>query len=289
MLLKGVGQLAKPGIWWASFWGLIAAVGVYLGPGRVVARQALRQHRSKDGVNELFTWPLICAAALLSFAHGANDVANAVGPLAAIYEALKTGLVASKAPTPLWIMVLGALGLSVGLALFGARLIRIVGKEITELDHMRAYSIAMAATLTVILAAQLGMPISTTHVTIGAVIGVGFLRELLKANYAKMESAVWAAHAGRDQQEVEAYLRKFETASVKEKQRMYTEMKMRAAEVEREDPLAKRERKAIKKVTQKELVKRSVLMRIVMAWIITVPATAVLAAGLYAFVVAFLN
>ena len=287
MLLKGVGQLVKPGIWWASFWGLVAAVLVYLGPGRVVAGKASRQHRSKDGVNQLFTWPLICAAALLSFAHGANDVANAVGPLAAIYEALKTGLIASKAPTPLWIMVLGALGLSVGLALFGARLIRIVGKEITELDHMRAYSIAMAATLTVILAAQLGMPISTTHVTIGAVIGVGFLRELLKANYAKMEEAVRAAHSGRDTEEVEAYLRKFETASVKEKQRMYAEMKQRADELEREDPLAKRERKAIKKVTQKELVKRSVLMRIVMAWIITVPATAVLAAGLFAFLVAF--
>ena len=152
---------------------------------------------------------------------------------------------------------------------------------------MRAYSIAMAATLTVILAAQLGMPISTTHVTIGAVIGVGFLRELLKANYAKMEEAVRAAHSGRDTEEVEAYLRKFETASVKEKQRMYAEMKQRADELEREDPLAKRERKAIKKVTQKELVKRSVLMRIVMAWIITVPATAVLAAGLFAFLVAF--
>ena len=287
MLLKGIGQLAKPGIWWSSFWGLVAAVGVYLGPGRLVARQALRKQHSKDGVNQLFTWPLICAAALLSFAHGANDVANAVGPLAAIFEALKTGVVASKAATPLWIMVLGALGLSVGLALFGARLIRIVGKEITELDHMRAYSIAMAATLTVILAAQLGMPISTTHVTIGAVIGVGFLRELLKANYAKMEDAVRAAHSGRETAEVEEYLRRFEAASVKEKQRMYAEMKTRSAALEREDPLARKERRAIKKVTQKELVKRSVLLRIVMAWIITVPATAVLAAGLFAFIVAF--
>jgi len=289
MLLKGIGQIAKPGIWWSSFWGLLAGVAVYVGPGRLVAQQALRKRHGKNGINELFTWPLICAAALLSFAHGANDVANAVGPLAAIYEALKEGVVASKAPTPLWIMILGALGLAVGLALFGARLIRIVGKEITELDHMRAYSIAMAATLTVILAAQLGMPISTTHVTIGAVIGVGFLRELLKANYAKMETAVRAAHAGRDQEEVEAYLQRFEAASVKEKQRMYAEMKLRADELEREDPLAKKERKAIKKVTQKELVKRSVLMRILMAWIITVPATAVLAAGLFAFIAAILN
>lgn len=287
MLLKGLGQLVKVGPVAAALWATVAAVFVYSVPGRWVARQALSQQNGKDGVNTLFTWPLICAAALLSFAHGANDVANAVGPLAAIYEALKHSVVASKAPTPLWIMVLGALGLSVGLALFGARLIRIVGKEITDLDHMRAYSIAMAATLTVILAAQLGMPISTTHVTIGAVIGVGFLRELLKANYAKMEEVVRAGHSGGDLEEMESYLKKFEAASVKEKQRMYAEMKLRASDVELRNPSAKKERKAFKKVTEKELVKRSVLMRIVMAWIITVPATAILAAGLFAFIKAF--
>ncbi len=289
MLLKGIGQLAKFGAVAAATWGAVAAVIAYLAFARPVARRAMENSNGKDGVNELFTWPLICAAALLSFAHGANDVANAVGPLAAIFEAMVKGVVASKAPTPLWIMVLGALGLSVGLALFGARLIRIVGKEITELDHMRAYSIAMAATLTVILAAQLGMPISTTHVTIGAVIGVGFLRELLKANYAKMEAIVRAGHTGRDLEEVEAYMRKFEAASVKEKQLMVADMKRRAKELGEEEPFDKKERKAFKKVTKKELVKRSVLMRIVAAWIVTVPATAVLAAGLYVILVLFLG
>ncbi len=287
MFTKGIGQLPRPGFLGATLWGLGAALFIYCVPGRVVARRALRSRNGKLGVNELFTWPLICAAALLSFAHGANDVANAVGPLAAIYEALREGVIASKAPTPLWIMVLGAIGLSVGLALFGARLIRIVGKEITELDHMRAFSIAMAATLTVILAAQLGMPISTTHVTIGAVMGVGFLRELLKANYAKMEAVMRAGHSGRDLEEIEDYLRKFEAASVTEKQRMYAEMKMREAESELVNPSAKKERKAFKKVTQQELVKRSILMRIVAAWIITVPATAIIAAGLFAFLAAF--
>lgn len=288
MLMKGVGALMKPGAVLAAVWGLGAAVVIYALPGRLVARRAVLNGNGngKQDINRLFTWPLIGAAAMLSFAHGANDVANAIGPLAAIYEALVTGAIASKAPTPLWIMVLGAIGLSVGLALFGARLIRIVGKEITELDHMRAYSIAMAATLTVILAAQLGMPISTTHVTIGAVIGVGFLRELLKANYAKMEAVVLAGHSGRDLEEIEEYLRKFEAAPVKEKQRMYEEMKLRAAEIERDNPQAKKERKAFRKVTREELVKRSVLMRIVAAWVITVPATAVVAAGLYVFLLA---
>jgi len=179
-------------------------------------------------VERVFAVLMIFTACSMAFAHGANDVANAVGPLAAIYEAVKAGAIATKAGTPLWIMVLGALGLSVGLALYGARLIRTVGKEITELDNIRAFSIAMAATLTVIVASQLGMPVSTTHISIGAVFGVGFLRELLKVNYAKMEATVRAGHQGADRNEVEGYLQRFEAAEVHEKKRMLAEMKRRA-------------------------------------------------------------
>src|SRR5690606_29423498 len=141
MLLKGVSQLVKVGFLAALVAGAVVALVVWALVRHPIARAAMRQENSKDGVNHLFTWPLVCSAALLSFAHGANDVANAVGPLAAIYEAVKAGAIATKAGTPMWIMVLGALGLAVGLALYGARLIRTVGKEITELDQMRAYSI----------------------------------------------------------------------------------------------------------------------------------------------------
>jgi PiT family inorganic phosphate transporter len=112
---------------------------------------------------------------------GANDVANNVGPLAAIVEVVGSGAgeITAAAPIPLWVMVVGALGIAIGLGLFGPKVIRTVGSEITELDQMRAYCIAMAATLTVILASQLGLPVSTTHVAVGAVFGVGFLREYL--------------------------------------------------------------------------------------------------------------
>ena len=286
MLLKGVSQLVKIGFLTALVIGLVVAVVVWWFIRKPIARMANRQHNSKDGVNRLFTWPLICSAALLSFAHGANDVANAIGPLAAIYEAVKEGAIATKAGTPMWIMVLGALGLAVGLALYGARLIRTVGKEITELDNMRAYSIAMSATLTVIVASQLGMPVSTTHISIGAVFGVGFLRELLKVNYAKMEAVVFAGHQGADRAEVEAYLHRFEAAEVQEKKRMLAEMKRRtkqrqATETAEGALLAKNEQKAMKKAIKKEIVKRSAVMRIVAAWIVTVPATAVLAAILF--------
>ena len=134
---------------------------------------------TREAINLLFTIPLIFAAALLSFAHGANDVANAVGPLAAVYDALTSLAVSEKASIPLWVMVVGGVGISVGLALFGPRLIRTVGSEITELDQMRAFSIMMAAAITVVIASQLGLPVSSTHIAVGAIFGVGFLREWL--------------------------------------------------------------------------------------------------------------
>ncbi len=298
MLLKGVSQLVKVSFGMSVLLGLVFAVVVFVAVSKPIARAAKRQPNNKDGVNALFTWPLVFSAALLSFAHGANDVANAIGPLAAIYEAVVSGAVTAKAATPLWVMVLGALGLAVGLALYGARLITTVGKEITELDRMRAYSIAMAATLTVIMASQLGMPVSTTHVTIGAVFGVGFLRELLKVNYSKMEAVIRAGHQGEDKDAVEAYLSRFEAAPVGEKKRMLADMKKRAAsrkgvpaqpEPAESAPFDKKERKAFKKAYKKELVKRSVVMRIVAAWIVTVPATAVLAAVLYHGIAALLS
>jgi len=287
MLLKGLSQIVKVSFPVALIAGLAVAALVWALVRRPIDRAARQQENSKDGVNQLFTLPLICSAALLSFAHGANDVANAVGPLAAIYEAVKEGAIATKTGTPMWIMVLGALGLAVGLGLYGAKLIRTVGKEITELDQMRAYSIAMAATLTVIVASQLGMPVSTTHISIGAVFGVGFLRELLKVNYAKMEAAVRAGHQGADREEVEAYMQRFEAAEVQEKKQMLADMKQRA-KVRGLDGAVfdKGERKAFKKAYKKEIVKRSVVMRIVAAWIVTVPATAVLAALLFHLVAA---
>ena len=135
-----------------------------------INRQTARMENKKASVNDLFTIPLIFAAALLSFAHGANDVANAVGPLAAIDEAVMGGGgIASRAAIPLWVMAVGAIGISLGLALYGPKLIKTVGSEITELDKTRAFCIAMAAAITVIIASQLGLPVSSTHIAVGGV------------------------------------------------------------------------------------------------------------------------
>jgi PiT family inorganic phosphate transporter len=285
MLIKGLGDIYRLPVDRAALVGLGAGILVFFLLRGTIRRHALRMENSKEGVNELFTLPLIFAAALLSFAHGANDVANAVGPLAAIYEAIQSGEIASRAVTPMWILVLGALGLALGLALYGSKLIRTVGKEITEIDRMRAFSIAIAAAITVIIAAQLGMPVSTTHVTIGALFGVGFLREYLKMNYAKMEETIIAGHEGEERAKVEEYLKRFEAAPIIEKRLMLAEMKKRHKESEEASLFAKKERKALKKAYESQLVKRSLVVRIVAAWIITVPATALLAASLFKLVV----
>lgn len=294
MLLKGLGQVLHVELPAALLAGATVALVTWWLIRAPIRGMAARHQNSKKAVNHLFTWPLICSAALLSFAHGANDVANAIGPLAAIHEAIQTGAIATRTLVPLWILVVGALGLSLGLALYGARLIRIVGREITELDNMRAYAIAMSVSLTVIVASQLGMPVSTTQISIGAVFGVGFLRQWLKGNYDRMEAEVLAGHLGQDRADVAAYLQRFAAAEVQEKKRMLAELKQHnrqsdTAQIAENTLLAKKERKALKKAVAKEIVKRSLAVRIVVAWIVTVPATAALAAMLFYIVRAVLS
>ncbi len=277
LVLKGLKKVWKTDFGTALLIGLAIAVAIYLLVRPLIARSTERLDNNKGAINKLFTIPLIFAAALLSFAHGANDVANAVGPLAAITEALTHGDIARKAPIPLWVMMIGALGIALGLALYGPKLIRTVGSEITDLDQSRAFCIAMAAAITVIIASQLGLPVSSTHIAVGAVFGVGFLREHLKATYSRMIEEIEEHHQGEDREVVEAFLERFRVASLEEKRNMLRELK----DKKKAPPLEKGERKRLKKMVRKQLVKRSAVMKIVAAWLITVPASGLLAALLY--------
>lgn len=278
LMLKGVKQLVKVSFLSASLLGLVVAVVVWFIMRNLVSRRASTMENSAKGVNTLFTWPLIFAAALLSFAHGANDVANAVGPLAAINDAIRAGGgVVTSASIPLWVMMVGALGLAVGLMLFGPRLIKTVGSEITELDKTRAFCIALSAALTVILASQLGLPVSSTHIAIGGVFGVGFLREYLKSNYATQLHKIMEHHDPADQERLKPFLDDFRNASVEEMENLLKQAKKKKTPV----MLTKSERKRLKKIYKEEMVKRSHLVRIAAAWIITVPASALMAAFLF--------
>jgi PiT family inorganic phosphate transporter len=276
LMIKGVKKIVKVDFLEATLIGLAAAAVVFFIMRTLVGRMASTMENSSAGVNTLFTWPLIFAAALLSFAHGANDVANAIGPLAAINDALSADSVVMSASIPMWVMMVGALGLAVGLMLFGPRLIKTVGSEITELDKTRAFCIALSAALTVILASQLGLPVSSTHIAIGGVFGVGFLREYLKSNYATQLHKIMEHHDPAEQERLKPFLDDFRNASVEEMENL-----LKQAKKKKQVPLSKSERKRLKKIYREEMVKRSHLVRIAAAWIITVPASAIMAAILF--------
>jgi PiT family inorganic phosphate transporter len=284
MLFFTVEITKKPSFITAALLGTVAGVMVYFIVKRSLKAKLHRLNNDRASVNELFTIPLIFAAALLSFAHGANDVANAIGPLAAINDAVMTGGISMKAGIPFWVMGVGALGIAIGLALYGPRLIKTVGSEITELDQMRAFSIAMAAAITVIIASQLGLPVSSTHIAIGGVFGVGFLREWLDSSIS-IESEI-----KHDKEELEAEkkqrnalqheLRDLGQKAVKSSED-YQRISALYLAIDEEKDAIKLVKKELKKDEKTLYVKRDAIKKIITAWVITVPAAAVLAAAVF--------
>jgi PiT family inorganic phosphate transporter len=242
LVMKGLSKVWRPGAL------TIVAVGVAIFVVALavlrpwVARRAAGMENRNQSLRILFHVPLICSAALLSFAHGANDVANAVGPLAAIYHSAISGDVAAKVAIPLWVMLIGAAGISLGLFLFGPRLVRMVGAQITKMNPMRAFCVALSAAITVIVASALGLPVSSTHIAVGAVFGVGFFREY--------------------------YTRRSERRRQYVASRLPLHIQPSEDETNGDTPARK-------------LVRRSHFITIIAAWLVTVPAAALLAGLLY--------
>ncbi len=177
LALKGLKQVLDASLPLALLIGASIGVPIWLIMIPVTRRQSRGLENRNKSLKVLFGIPLVASAALLSFAHGANDVANAVGPLAAIVQASQSGSFTDAVSLPFWVMVIGAFGISFGLFLFGPKLIRMVGSQITKLNPMRAYCVALSAAITVIVASWLGLPVSSTHIAVGGVFGVGFFRE----------------------------------------------------------------------------------------------------------------
>lgn len=213
----------------------------------LIAKQSQGLENRNQSLRKMFQWPLILAAALMSFAHGANDVSNAIGPVVAIVRATQGVIVGDTASAPQWVLLIGAFGLSCGILLFGPRLIRLVGEQITKLNPMRAFCVSVSTALTVLVASRFGMPVSTTHTAIGAVFGVGFFREWYTQNARKRLDAERSENNDRS----------------------------KGAGGSAEDNENSSE------VRRRYLVRRSHFMTIVAAWIITVPTSAALAAACY--------
>ena len=161
----------------AVIFGLVlAGIGWYL-INRVKVDAGADRDFHFASVEKVFTPMMIFTACAMAFAHGSNDVANGIGPLAAVVSIIQSGgEVAQKAELPLWILVLGGTGIVIGLATMGYRVMQTIGSGITQLTPSRGYCATLAAAATVVLASRTGLPVSTTHIAVGAVIGVGLAR-----------------------------------------------------------------------------------------------------------------
>jgi PiT family inorganic phosphate transporter len=133
-------------------------------------------------VEKTFAVLVIITSCTVAFAQGANDVANAIGPLAAVVEIVKTNTVPGKVPVSLWLLVLGGFGIAMGLATFGYRVMRVVGTKVTEITPSRGVAANLAGMITVLTCSKLGLPVSTTHTMIGAILGVGLARGITAIN-----------------------------------------------------------------------------------------------------------
>ncbi|MEH6589292.1 MAG: inorganic phosphate transporter [Halioglobus sp.] len=170
----GLGSKFANAIPVAAFIGLIVA-----GLGALLLRRIKEVPNADnrfDDVERVFAILMVFTACAMAFAHGSNDVANAVGPLAAVVGTLKTGTVAAKSVMPWWILLIGGAGIVVGLATYGWKVIATVGRKITELTPSRGFAAELGAASTVVIASATGLPISTTHTLVGAVLGVGMAR-----------------------------------------------------------------------------------------------------------------
>lgn len=221
--------------------GLGVFLLVWAASAPLIRRQSEGMENRNRSLRQLFRVPLICAAALLSFAHGANDVANAIGPLAGILHSAQSGTIEGTVEIPTWIMLIGAVGISLGLFLYGPKLVRMVGEKITKLNPMRAYCVALSAAITVLIASSLGLPVSSTHIAVGAVFGVGFFREQFTKRSARRAAMV----------------------------------RRNASATETEPVLGTEE------IRHRKLVRRNHFLSIIAAWVVTVPATAVLSGCTY--------
>ena len=153
----------------------IALVGAFF-INRIEADPKAEKREHFVTVERVFGILMIVTACGMAFAHGSNDVANAIGPIAAVVSVAQNGNISAQSALPLWVLVLGGIGIVVGLATFGRHVIATVGKKITHLTPSRGFAAELAAASTIVIASGTGMPISTTHTLVGAVLGVGLAR-----------------------------------------------------------------------------------------------------------------
>ena len=187
-LLKGLTHIGL-NLGTVHTYGLAAIVGLIVMVGGIIAIRRLRfdpaadRHFHYANVEKVFSVLMLVTACAMAFAHGSNDVANAVGPLAAIVSIVESGgQVEARSAMPMWILLLGGGGIVIGLVTYGHKVMATVGTGITQLTPSRGFAATLAAAGTVVFASGTGLPISTTHTLVGAVLGVGIARGIAAIN-----------------------------------------------------------------------------------------------------------
>ncbi|MGQ9653882.1 MAG: inorganic phosphate transporter [Thermodesulfobacteriota bacterium] len=160
----------------------LVSAGLLTAAGTVWLRRTVSRHK-ESGVEEVFRRLQLLTACYVALAHGANDVANAIGPLAGIYIIYVTHAVSPQVPVPMFLLALGGAGIAVGAITWGYRVIDTLGHRITELTNTRGFSVDFGVATSVLLASKLGLPVSTTHAAVGAVVGVGLARGLAAVDF----------------------------------------------------------------------------------------------------------
>lgn len=161
---------------------VLAAVLGYLGK-ILLQKYVVAKQGDNNGAEEVFRRIQIGTSCYVALAQGANDVANAIGPLAVIYFLVKTGTIGAKVPVPIFLLLFGGVGIALGIGMAGNRVMTTIGTRITTLTNTRGFSVDFAAATTVLLASKMGLPVSTTHAAVGGVMGVGLARGLEAVNF----------------------------------------------------------------------------------------------------------
>ncbi len=173
----------------AAFYSLFVSIAVMIIGYYVIGRTIDSQAGKENGIDRVFSVLMVFTACAMAFAHGSNDVANAVGPVAAIYGVVSSGgLVTSASSVPMWVLLIGAVGIVVGLVSFGHRVIATIGSGITQLTPSRGFAATLATAITVVVASATGLPVSSTQILVGAILGVGLAVGGESLNYRKVGS-----------------------------------------------------------------------------------------------------
>lgn len=150
--------------------------------GKLILQRYTKKH-GEEGVEDIFRHLQLVTACYVALSQGANDVANAIGPLAVIYFVAKTGSIGGQVTVPVFLLLFGGIGIACGISMWGYRVIETIGHKITTLTNTRGFSVEFGAATTVLVASKLGLPVSTTHAAVGSVIGVGLARGIEAVNF----------------------------------------------------------------------------------------------------------